>query len=167
MFYILPTFFHSDLDRGFSIIDYDRNEELVSEGDLAALTALNIHLKFDLVLNHLSVGSPQFQDLQRHGDHSICKDFFVDWNDFWGPHGEMGDDGCVIPHDEHLQKLFMRKPGLPILKVRFPDGSDRPYWNTFYQEVSYPALSATDLAGLAGLSPEQASSIAAVVNDAI
>ena len=79
----------------------------------------------------------------------------------------MGDDGYVIPHDEHLQKLFMRKPGLPILKVRFPDGSDRPYWNTFYQEVSYPELSATDLAGLAGLSPEQASSIVAVVNDAI
>ena len=167
LFYILPTFFHSDLDRGFSVIDYDRNEELVSEGDLAALAALNIHLKFDLVLNHLSVGSPQFQDLLRHGDHSVFKDFFVDWNDFWGPHGEMGDDGYVIPHDEHLQKLFMRKPGLPILKVRFPDGSDRPYWNTFYQEVSYPELSATDLAGLAGLSPEQASSIVAVVNDAI
>ena len=167
LFYILPTFFHSDLDRGFSVIDYDRNEELVSEGDLAALAALNIHLKFDLVLNHLSVGSPQFQDLLRHGDDSLFKDFFVDWNDFWGPHGEMGDDGYVIPHDEHLQKLFMRKPGLPILKVRFLDGSDRPYWNTFYQEVSYPELSATDLAGLAGLSPEQASSIAAVVNDAI
>ena len=78
LFYILPTFFHSDLDRGFSVIDYDRNEELVSEGDLAALAALNIHLKFDLVLNHLSVGSPQFQDLLRHGDHSVFKDFFVD-----------------------------------------------------------------------------------------
>ena len=51
--------------------------------------------------------------------------------------------------------------------MRFPDGSDRPYWNTFYQEVSYPELSATALAGLAGLSPEQASSIVAVVNDAI
>ena len=30
LFYILPTFFNSDLDRGFSIIDYDINEELVS-----------------------------------------------------------------------------------------------------------------------------------------
>jgi len=34
LFYILPTFFHSDLDRGFSIIDYDINEELVSPEDL-------------------------------------------------------------------------------------------------------------------------------------
>ena len=28
LFYILPTFFNSDLDRGFSIIDYNINEEL-------------------------------------------------------------------------------------------------------------------------------------------
>ena len=26
LFYILPTFFQSDLDRGFSIIDYDFNQ---------------------------------------------------------------------------------------------------------------------------------------------
>ena len=37
LFYILPTFFHSDLDRGFSVIDYDINEELVSDEDLKAL----------------------------------------------------------------------------------------------------------------------------------
>jgi sucrose phosphorylase len=33
--------------------------------------------------------------------------------------------------------MFFRKPGLPILMVRFPDGRDVPYWNTFYQEVQY------------------------------
>ena len=141
LFYILPTFFNSDLDRGFSVIDYDRNTELVSETDLKDIDALNIGLKFDLVLNHLSVGSPQFQDMLKHGDESPFKDFFVNWNEFWHGHGEMGDDGYVIPKEEHLQKLFMRKPGLPILKVRFPDGSERPYWNTFYQEVTYQELS--------------------------
>ena len=34
LFYVLPTFFNSDLDRGFSVIDYDLNEELVSRQDL-------------------------------------------------------------------------------------------------------------------------------------
>ena len=128
---------------------------------------LGINLKFDLVLNHLSVGSPQFQDMLEHGDDSQFKAFFVDWNEFWSSQGEMGDDGYAIPKEEHLQKLFMRKPGLPILKVRFPDGSDRPYWNTFYQDVTYQELSPADLVGLQGLSAEQASAIAATVNDAI
>ena len=29
-FYILPSLYHSDLDRGFSVIDYDLNEQLPS-----------------------------------------------------------------------------------------------------------------------------------------
>ena len=77
LFYILPTFFHSDLDRGFSIIDYDLNDELVSREDLHALHELNVMFKFDLVLNHLSVGSPQFQDLLKLGlfmSYGVIKD---------------------------------------------------------------------------------------------
>jgi sucrose phosphorylase len=71
-------------------------------------------LKLDLVLNHLSVSSPQFQDLIRLGDQSEYKDFFVDWNKFWNGNGEMSDEGYIVPHPEHMSKLFMRKPDLPI-----------------------------------------------------
>lgn len=61
----------------------------------------------------------------------------------------------------------MRKPGLPILKVRFPDGSDRPYWNTFYQEVIYKELSPGDLLKISGISADQAAAITKKVNAAI
>lgn len=135
-FYVLPTMFHSDLDRGFSIIDYDLNTDLVTEADLAALDQLDITLKVDLVLNHLSVGSPQFVDMVTNGDASKYRDFFIDWNEFWDGEGEIGANGHVIPNASHLAKLFMRKPELPILAIRFPDGSDRHYWNTFYQQVT-------------------------------
>ena len=147
MFYVLPTFFNSDLDRGFSVIDYNLNDELVCEGDLAQMDSLSIGLKFDLVMNHLSVGSHQFQDMLKHGDKSHYKDFFIDWNEFWNSRGKMGAEGYVIPEQNYLDVLFMRKPGLPILKVRFPDGTDRPYWNTFYQEVTYQELVLEDLQG--------------------
>ncbi len=167
LFYILPTFFDSDLDRGFSIIDYDLNCELVSRQDLDALDKLGIRLKFDLVLNHLSVGSPQFQDMLKYGDGSEYKDFFIDWNEFWRTHGEMGPEGYVIPRKDCLQMLFMRKPGLPILKVRFPDGTDRPYWNTFYQEVKHQRISPQDLAGIEGIGPDEAEEITTIVNAAI
>ncbi|MCP5418383.1 MAG: glycosidase [Chromatiaceae bacterium] len=167
LFYILPTFFNSDLDRGFSVIDYDINRGLVSANDLKDLDKLNVLLKFDLVLNHLSVGSPQFQDMLKRGDESQYKDFFIDWNEFWASYGEMGEDGHVIPDERYLQQLFMRKPGLPILKVRFPDGSDRPYWNTFYQEVLYREIAPEDLSGIAEVTPDQAQSIALLVNQAI
>jgi len=170
LFYILPTIFNSDLDRGFSIIDYDLNDELVTKEDLHQLHELNVIFKFDLVLNHLSTGSPQFQDLLKKGDESKYKNFFIDWNSFWDGHGEMGPDGHVVPHPEHLEKLFMRKPGLPLLKVHFPDGSERPYWNTFYQEIVYHEVTAhklLDALKIEELTHEDAENIAAIVNDVL
>jgi len=166
LLYLLPTCFHSDLDRGFSIIDYDLNEALVRGEDLTALGRRGIQFKFDLVLNHLSVASPQFRDLLRHGDESKYKDFFVDWNTFWHGHGEMGPDGHVIPDPQHLEKLFLRKPGLPILDVRFPDGTERPYWNTFYQQVSYRPVSPAELIA-AGVEQSAATTVAMMVNGAV
>ncbi|MBD5558996.1 MAG: sucrose phosphorylase [Clostridia bacterium] len=137
-FYILPSLYHSDLDRGFSVIDYDLNEELASKADLEALRDLGIGLKLDFILNHASAQSPQFRDLVAKGEQSEYKDFFINWNKFWEGHGEMTPEGYIQPDEEDLKKMFFRKPGLPLLMVQFPDGSKVPYWNTFYQEVDYP-----------------------------
>ena len=166
LFYILPTFFNSDLDRGFSIIDYDLNRDLVSKEDLKALKKLNIQLKFDIVLNHLSVASPQFKDLLKNGEESKYKDFFINWNTFWEGHGKMNDEGIIIPRNDFLKKLFMRKSGLPILKVPFPDGSTHPYWNTFYQKITYNKISIEDLSLIEELNKEQKEIIIKKVNTA-
>lgn len=132
--YILPSMFESDLDRGFSVISYDLNSELVGEENLHDLCRMGLSLKLDFVLNHLSVQSPQFQDLLEKGDQSEYVDTFIDWNKFWKGKGQLTAEGYIMPQDEYLSKLFMRKAGLPILKVPFPDGSYRFYWNSFYQE---------------------------------
>jgi len=165
--YVLPTFFNSDLDRGFSIIDYDINKDLVDEKDLKDLNALQIKLKFDIVLNHLSVASPQFKDLLRYGNKSKFKHFFINWNEFWEGNGTKNEDGIILPNPEFLHKLFMRKSGLPILKVRFPDGTEQPYWNTFYQQITYNPITESDLEAVAGLTDLQRQSIVALVNAAI
>nr|WP_314836434.1 glycosidase [uncultured Flavobacterium sp.] len=167
LIYVLPTFFNSDLDRGFSIIDYDINKDLVDTKDLKDLNELQIKLKFDIVLNHLSVASPQFKDMLQYGNESKFKDFFINWNEFWEGNGVKNEDGIVIPNPEFLNKLFMRKSGLPILKVRFPDGSEQPYWNTFYQQITYNPITVSDLQNIKALTEEQKQFIVAIVNDAI
>ena len=145
LFYVLPTFFNSDLDRGFSVIDYDINTDLVDLKDLQEIEELNIKLKFDIVLNHLSVASPQFKDILKNGNQSEFKDFFINWNEFWEGNGIINEEGIVVPKAEFLDKLFMRKSGLPILKVHFPDGTEQPFWNTFYQQITYSKISISDL----------------------
>ncbi|SDA54409.1 sucrose phosphorylase [Butyrivibrio sp. INlla18] len=144
-FYILPSIFNTDLDRGFSVIDYGINEELGSKEDLEKLEKLGINLKLDFILNHASVLSPQFQDLVKNGEKSKYKDFFINWNKFWDGYGEMTDEGYIQPDQKYIKDMFFRKPGLPILMVRMPDGKDVPYWNTFYQEVQYKRPDAQDL----------------------
>ena len=74
-FYILPSLFNTDLDRGFSVIDYGINGVIAKEEDLEALQSMGIDLKLDFILNHLSVQSPQFQDLVEKGDASAYNGF--------------------------------------------------------------------------------------------
>lgn len=144
-FYILPSVFNTDLDRGFSVISYDLNRMLAAPEDVKRLKENGIDLKLDFILNHLSVLSPQFQDILKNGDASPYRDFFIDWNQFWAGCGEMTDAGYIQPEEKYIRGMFFRKPGLPILMVRLPDGRDVPYWNTFYQRVRYDPVDAQDL----------------------
>ena len=148
-FYILPSIYNTDLDRGFSVIDYGINEELGSREDLDRLRALGIDLKLDFILNHASVLSPQFQDLLKNGEKSKYADFFINWNKFWDGLGEMTPEGYIQPREDLIKDMFFRKPGLPILMVRMPDGKEIPYWNTFYQEVQYKRPDAQDIISIA------------------
>lgn len=165
-FYILPSIFNSDLDRGFSLISYDLNESLASEEDIEELKKLNIRLLMDFVLNHISVLSPQFQDILKNGDDSRYRDFFIDWNRFWEGCGEMTEEGYIKPDEKYLSKMFFRKAGLPILMVRFPDGREVPYWNTFYQAVRYPELDPYELVRDLGLQYTAAADICNAFNEA-
>ncbi len=133
------------------MIDYQLSEQLATPADLAALAGMGIGLKLDFILNHASVLSPQFQDILAHGRRSRYADFFIDWNAFWDGHGTMTSDGYLQPDPELVEDMFFRKPGLPILMVRLPDGSEKPYWNTFYQEVRYAAPDTQDLMRATGL----------------
>lgn len=166
-FYILPSLFNTDLDRGFSVINYDLNNQLAKRENLEELEKLGIDLKLDFILNHASVLSEQFQDIISYGEESKYKDFFIDWNKFWEGHGQMTPDGYIQPDKELIKNMFFRKPGLPILLVRFPDGKNVPYWNTFYQEVKYPVVDAQDIMKVTDIQYYSADEIASTVNKAI
>ncbi|PKM68157.1 MAG: glycosidase [Firmicutes bacterium HGW-Firmicutes-2] len=165
--YILPSVFNTDLDRGFSVIDYELNALLASKEDLEDLNVLGMDFKFDFILNHASVLSKPFQDIIKKGDQSIYRDFFIDWNRFWEGNGHMTDEGYIQPEDALIRDMFFRKPGLPILNVRMPDGKEVPYWNTFYQEIRYNPIDATDLMWSMDLQYGQAQMIAETVNQGL
>ena len=77
-FYILPSIFNTDLDRGFSVIDYNLNDLLAKRNDLDELEQLGVDLKLDFIMNHASVLSKEFQDIIKNGEaskykgHNLC-----------------------------------------------------------------------------------------------
>ncbi len=133
-FYILPSLYNTDLDRGFSVIDYNLGD-LADKGDLESLRKMGLDLKLDFILNHASVLSPQFRDLLKNGQASKYADFFINWNKFWDGCGKLNEEGYIEPDKEYIKNMFFRKPGLPLLMVDMPDGKKIPYWNTFYRET--------------------------------
>lgn len=166
-FYILPSVFNSDLDRGFSIISYELNNSLASRDDLRQLKEQGIDLTFDFILNHLSVLSPQFQDILKNGDESPYRHFFIDWNEFWEGRGEMTEDGYIKPDPDQFNYANLRKNGLPVLMIRLPDGRDIPYWNTFYQKVIYPEVTVFDMMDFTDGQYRRAELLAETVNSGL
>lgn len=165
--YILPSIFNTDIDRGFSVIDYGLNENFATEEDLKSIREKGITFKFDFILNHASVLSEQFQDILINGERSKYKDFFINWNTFWDGLGEMNDNGYIEPENALIEDMFFRKPGLPILKVSMPDGREVPYWNTFYQEVKYGKIDAHDLISAMKIQYRSAEIVANFVNTSL
>jgi sucrose phosphorylase len=159
--------FNTDLDRGFSLINYEISETLASKRDIERLHEINIDLTMDFILNHISVLSPQFQDIIKNGEKSEYKDFFINWNRFWEGCGKMTDKGYIQPDEKYIKNMFFRKEGLPILMVRFPDGTDVPYWNTFYQKVIYNAVDPLKLVRECGLQYETAVRVSEIINVAV
>lgn len=163
-FYVLPSIYNTDLDRGFSVIDYNLNELLATRENLMDLKSLNIDLKLDFILNHASVLSEQFQDILKKGERSEYIDFFINWNRFWEGYGHMTEEGYIQPEDKYIKNMFFRKPGLPILMVHMPDGQKIPYWNTFYQSVRYPKLDAQDIMKIGKVQYASAAKLAEEIN---
>jgi len=166
-FYILPSIFHTDLDRGFSVIDYGLNQLLAKEQDLMELEKSSIELTLDFILNHASVLSGQFQDILKNGEESVYKDFFINWNTFWKDKGTMTAKGYIQPEEKYIKDMFFRKPGLPILMVRMPNGTNIPYWNTFYQKVMYEKTDEQDLMQNLNIQYDMAKELAEIINSGI
>lgn len=166
-FYILPSMFNTDLDRGFSVIDYELNELYATMEDLAVLKKMNITLKLDIILNHSSVLSKQFQDILKHGENSKYQDFFIKWNDFWNGYGELTEEGYIQPYEKYSKNMYFRKPGLPILSILMPDGKEVPYWNTFYQEIKYKTIGVQELMKAMGLQYATALKLSEIINYSI
>lgn len=120
--HILPPF-PSSADRGFSPIGYgDIDPRLGTWDDIERIGAGH-DVMLDLMVNHISRQSPEFQDFLQCGRKSPFADLFITLDKVW-------PDG-IPPHSD-VARLFLRKPDSPFSTVTIEDtGEQERIWTTF------------------------------------
>jgi sucrose phosphorylase len=123
--HLLPFFWPIDgADAGFDPIDHTKTDpRLGSWEDLRALAG-RTEIMADLIVNHVSSRSPQFEDFQRRGESSAYAGMFLTY-------GGVFPDGAKEPD---LLQIYRPRPGLPFTRVRLDDGTERLLWTTFTPE---------------------------------
>jgi sucrose phosphorylase len=120
--HLLPFFDPIDgADAGFDPIDHTAVDPRIgSWKDVDAIGATT-PLMADLIVNHVSSDSPQFQDFLAHGDASEYAGMFLTLD-------RVFPDGAT---EELLTKLYRPRPGLPLTPFQLGDRSRRIVWTTF------------------------------------
>ncbi len=103
--HLLPFFHPIDgVDAGFDPIDHTQvDSRLGSWSDLQSLGS-TVELMADLIVNHASLSSPQFQDFSRNGLESPYSGMFLTF-------GRVFPNGAT---EADLMRIYRPRPGLPF-----------------------------------------------------
>ncbi len=123
--HVLPFFHPIDgADAGFDPIDHTQVDHRLGTWDDVASLAAGTDVMADLIVNHISRRSPQFEDYDRRGDDSPYAGMFLTC-------GRVFPDGA---HERDLAALHTPRPSLPFTKHRTVHGDAVLLWTTFTSE---------------------------------
>lgn len=152
--HILP-FYPSSADRGFTPITYDIVDPKFGTWDDIKNLSQEYELACDLMVNHISSQSKQFQDYLEKGDKSEYADWFITAAKFSRRLNEnlrkkLKGKGLsllekimtrfrridIIFHKYGvnkfaLKRIYRPRAGSPFVKFKFKDGSKKTLWCTF------------------------------------
>ena len=120
--HLLPFFNPIDgSDAGFDPIDHLQVDARLGDWrDLRQLAA-ETELMADVIVNHMSADSPQFQDWSAQGDASRWAGLFLTRETVF-PQGAS---------DAEVRAIYRPRPGLPFTPVTLKNGQEKVLWTTF------------------------------------
>ena len=120
--HILPFFHPIDgVDAGFDPIDHTQvDARLGTWADIAAL-GQGTAVMADVIVNHMSSGSPQFQDYSSRGSASPFDGLFLTM-------ASVFPDGAS---EQELLEIYRPRPGLPFTVATLKTGERKLLWTSF------------------------------------
>lgn len=120
--HLLPFYYPIDGDdAGFDPIDHTQPDPRLGSWNDARELAGGKDLMADLIVNHMSSRSPQFEDFRRNGDSSRYAELFLTY-------GRVFPKGAT---EQDLLRIYRIRPSLPFTAMKFDDGGERVLWTTF------------------------------------
>ena len=120
--HILPFFHPIDgVDAGFDPIDHTQVDARL--GTWADIAALGQHtaVMADVIVNHMSSGSPQFKDYSSRGSQSPFDGLFLTM-------ASVFPDGAS---EQELLEIYRPRPGLPFTVATLKTGERKLLWTSF------------------------------------
>ena len=123
--HILPFYYPiHGADAGFDPIDHTRIDPSLGSWEDIKELGQDMDLIADLIVNHVSSSSPQFQDYSEKGDASAYRDLFLTMGSIF-PNGASEAD---------LLTIYRPRPGLPFSYATLKNGQKRLLWTTFSKQ---------------------------------
>jgi sucrose phosphorylase len=120
--HLLPFYYPIDgADAGFDPIDHTQPDPRLGSWNDVRELAEGKDLMADLIVNHMSSRSPQFEDFRKNGAASRYKDLFLTY-------GQIFPQGAT---ELDLLQIHRIRPSLPFTAMKFDNGGERLLWTTF------------------------------------
>ena len=123
--HLLPFFDPIDgSDAGFDPKDHKTVDPRLGDWEDVKSLGQDYDIMADIIVNHVSADSDEFQDLLLNKDKSQYKSFFL-------------SKGSIFKGDissEDLSKIYRPRPGSPFSVKRYADGTEEEFWTTFTPE---------------------------------
>jgi sucrose phosphorylase len=158
--HLLPFFYPIDgADAGFDPIDHTAVDPRLGDWEDLRTLGGTVELMADLIVNHVSRDSPQFQDFQQHGAESAFSELFLTYDRVF-PQGATQSD---------LLAIYRPRPGLPFSGASLTAGGKCLLWTTFSpQQLDIDVTSAAGQAYLGSiLARLHAANVKAIRLDAV
>lgn len=123
--HILPFFYPIDgADAGFDPIDHSTVDPRIGTWGNISTLSRTIEITADLIINHISSRSPQFQDFLKNSDQSPYSGMFLTFSSVF-------PDGAT---EENLLAIYRPRPGLPFTALTLANGQKSILWTTFTRQ---------------------------------
>ena len=120
--HLLPFFLPIDgADAGFDPIDHTRVDPRLGEWDDVRALSADLDVMADVIVNHISSDSPQYQDFSARGSRSEFAGLFLTFDAVF-------QDGAT---EQDLLKIYRPRPGFPFTVTTLDTGERRILWTTF------------------------------------